>query len=232
MNTMNFAMQLGLAFLLGAAIGLEREYRHKSAGLRTNALVSVGSAAFILMSYSIGGDATGRIASYVISGIGFLGAGVIMKDGVSVRGLNTAATIWCSAAIGSFAGCGLTMQAVILTATIMLAHILLRPISNHIYRYSFKNKQHKNTDYLLVIKCRNEVENHLRVLLMRSIESDQYLMMKSLSSDDDIINNSVLISAEISALSQQDNLLEKIASRLTIEKDVQKIRWEIIGNEE
>jgi len=229
---MNFAMQLGLAFLLGAAIGLEREYRHKSAGLRTNALVSVGSAAFILMSYSIGGDATGRIASYVISGIGFLGAGVIMKDGVSVRGLNTAATIWCSAAIGSFAGCGLTMQAVILTATIMLAHILLRPISNHIYRYSFKNKQHKNTDYLLVIKCRNEVENHLRVLLMRSIESDQYLMMKSLSSDDDIINNSVLISAEISALSQQDNLLEKIASRLTIEKDVQKIRWEIIGNEE
>ena len=67
---------------------------------------------------------------------------------------------------------------------------------------------------------------------MRSIESDQYLMMKSLSSDDDIINNSVLISAEISALSQQDNLLEKIASRLTIEKDVQKIRWEIIGNEE
>ena len=232
MNTMNFAMQLGLAFLLGAAIGLEREYRHKSAGLRTNALVSVGSAAFILMSYSIGGDATGRIASYVISGIGFLGAGVIMKDGVSVRGLNTAATIWCSAAIGSFAGCGLTMQAVILTATIMLAHILLRPISNHIYRYSFKNKQHKNTDYLLVIKCRNEVENHLRVLLMRSIESDQYLMMKSLSSDDDIINNSVLISAEISALSQQDNLLEKIASRLTIEKDVQKIRWEKIGNEE
>ncbi|MGU9937026.1 MgtC/SapB family protein [Empedobacter brevis] len=232
MNTMNFAMQLSLAFLLGAAIGLEREYRQKSAGLRTNALVSVGSAAFILMSYSIGGDATGRIASYVVSGIGFLGAGVIMKDGVSVRGLNTAATIWCSAAVGSFAGCGLSLQAVVLTSAVMFAHLLLRPVSHHIYRYSFKNKQHKNTDYLLVIKCKNDIENHLRVLLMRSIENNDHLMMKSLSSDDDLRNNSVMISAEISALFQQDSLLEKIASRLTIEKDVQKIRWEITGKED
>ena len=144
MNLMNFTMQLGLAFLLGAAIGLEREYRQKSAGLRTNTLVCVGSAAFILMSYSIGGDAVGRIASYVISGIGFLGAGVIMKDGLSVRGLNTAATIWCSAAIGLFVGSGLSIEAVILTSIIMLAHLLLRPISNHIYRYSFKNKNHKD----------------------------------------------------------------------------------------
>lgn len=231
MNLINITMQLGLAFLLGAAIGLEREYRQKSAGLRTNTLVCVGSAAFILMSYAIGGDAVGRIASYVISGIGFLGAGVIMKDGVSVRGLNTAATIWCSAAIGLFAGSGLSIQAVILTCIIMLAHLLLRPISNQIYRYSFKNKNHKDTEYLLVIKCRNDVENHLRVLLMRSIENNENLMMKSLSSDDDLINDSVMISAEISALYQQDSLLEKIASRLTIEKDVQKIRWEIIRNE-
>ena len=66
---------------------------------------------------------------------------------------------------------------------------------------------------------------------MRSIENNENLMMKSLSSDDDLINDSVMISAEVSALNQQDSLLEKIASRLTIEKDVQKIRWEIISNE-
>lgn len=84
----------------------------------------------------------------------------------------------------------------------------------------------------MVIKCKNDVENHLRVLLMRSIENNDHLMMKSLSSDDDLRNNSVMISAEISALFQQDSLLEKIASRLTIEKDVQKIRWEIIGKED
>lgn len=225
-------MQLGLAFLLGAAIGLEREYRQKSAGLKTNALVSVGSSAFMLMSYSIGGDATGRIASYIISGIGFLGAGVIMKDGMSVKGLNTATTIWCSAAIGSFTGSNLTLEAVILTLAIMLIHLILSPVSNHIYRYTFKNSSHKVTEYLLVIKCRTDVENHLRVLLMHSIENNNLLLMKSLSSEDDLIKNqSVMIYAEISALSQQDSLLEKIASRLTIEKDVQKIRWEIIGNE-
>ncbi|EEI90272.1 Mg2+ transporter-C family protein [Sphingobacterium spiritivorum ATCC 33300] len=114
MNTLDFTIRLALSLLLGASIGFERQWRQKSAGLRTNTLVSLGSTAFILLSISIGGDATGRVASYIISGIGFLGAGVIMKDGMSVQGLNTAATIWCSAAIGSLVGVGLYEEAIIL----------------------------------------------------------------------------------------------------------------------
>lgn len=80
MSVFEFAIRLFAALLLGAAVGVERQWRQKNAGLRTNTLVSLGAAAFVLLSIEIGGDATGRIASYVVSGIGFLGAGVIMKD--------------------------------------------------------------------------------------------------------------------------------------------------------
>ena len=231
MTILDFTLQLSTAFVLGTAIGFEREWRQKSAGLRTNTLVSIGSAAFILMSYSIGGDATGRMASYVISGIGFLGAGVIMKDGVTVRGLNTAATIWCSAAVGALVGTGRQMEAVVMTVFIMLSHIVLRPVSNQVYRYSFKRLPDSQTDYLITIKCREEVENRLRVLLMQYTGSDENVLLKSLTSDDDENQSyTVRISAEITAISQQDSLMEKIASRLTIEQNVQKVSWEVIGS--
>lgn len=94
------------AMLLGALIGAERQWRQRMAGLRTNALVATGAAVFILSSMSTSPDSPGRIAAQIVSGIGFLGAGVIMREGMNVRGLNTAATLWCSAAIGVLCGLG------------------------------------------------------------------------------------------------------------------------------
>lgn len=93
------------AMLLGALIGAERQWRQRMAGLRTNALVATGAAVFILSAMSASPDSPGRIAAQIVSGIGFLGAGVIMRDGMNVRGLNTAATLWCSAGIGAFMPC-------------------------------------------------------------------------------------------------------------------------------
>jgi putative Mg2+ transporter-C (MgtC) family protein len=88
--------------LLGALIGAERQYRQRTAGLRTNALVALGASAFVDLAQKLGGNIEAiRVISYTVSGIGFLGAGVIMKEGMNVRGLNTAATLWCSAAVGS-----------------------------------------------------------------------------------------------------------------------------------
>ena len=105
----DFMLRLGAALLLGGAIGFERQWRQKSAGLRTNTLVSLGAAAYILLSVYIngGGGDPGRVAAQIVTGIGFLGAGVIMKDGMNIQGLNTAATIWCSAAVGCLAGMGM-----------------------------------------------------------------------------------------------------------------------------
>src|SRR5262245_50173167 len=96
---------------MGVAIGLERQFRQHTAGLRTNALVCVGAALFVSLSRFISPDTSPtRVAAQVVSGIGFLGGGVILREGFNVRGMNTAATLWCSAAVGTLAGAGLLIQ--------------------------------------------------------------------------------------------------------------------------
>lgn len=110
-------LRLSLAALLGATVGYERDIHGRAAGLRTQLLVCVGSALFMLVSLGLGttGGAVndpGRLVSQVVTGIGFLGAGVILKEGVSVRGMTTAACLWVTAAIGIAAGGGLYAVAV------------------------------------------------------------------------------------------------------------------------
>ena len=124
-----------LAFGLGLAIGFERQWRQRTAGLRTNVLVAVGAAAFADLGMRLyGPEGATRIVAYVVSGIGFLGAGVIVKDGTNIRGLNTAATLWCSGAVGAFTGSGLFAEAAALTATVLAGNTLLRPLVNWINR--------------------------------------------------------------------------------------------------
>jgi putative Mg2+ transporter-C (MgtC) family protein len=121
-------LRLVTALVLGACIGAERQWRQRAAGLRTNTLVCFGAAAFVDLSLTIA-PATTQVIAYVVSGVGFLGAGAIMKDGGSVRGLNTAATLWCSAAVGACAGAGQTLDAIFVTALLILINLALRPLS-------------------------------------------------------------------------------------------------------
>lgn len=112
--------RMGLALLLGSLIGLERQLHLKMAGLRTNALVALGSAGFVVFSaLTAQGDPT-RVAAQVVSGIGFLGAGVIMRDGATIRGLSTAASIWAAAAIGIIVGVGFYAAAVASTLVMVV----------------------------------------------------------------------------------------------------------------
>ena len=231
MAIFEFALRLLAALLLGVAVGSERQWRQKNAGLRTNTLVSLGSAAFVLLSIEIGGDATGRIASYVVSGIGFLGAGVIMKDGLNVHGLNTAATIWCSAAVGALSGLGLYPQAALVAAAIILTHLIFRPIGQRMGFIKFSKSAVAQTDYLVSIRCGIAIENHIRVLLIQMLGNEEKVLLTSLSSDDTVEANAAAITAVIKAVGQQDSLIERIASRLTMEEKVSKISWEIIGTE-
>jgi len=125
-----FVMRLAVALIAGLSIGFERQWQHKSAGLRTNTLVAVGSALFVLLSIIItknGGDVT-RIIGQVVTGIGFLCAGIIFKEGLSVHGLTTASTVWCCSAIGSLAAAGYYSETAVATVSILAINILLRPI--------------------------------------------------------------------------------------------------------
>lgn len=124
---------LATAFVLGTLIGAERQWRQRSAGLRTNVLVAIGAAAFTdLGARLLGTDGATRIILYVVSGIGFLGAGVILKEGTQIRGLNTAATLWCSAAVGIFAGAEFWAEAGALSVFVVSGNTLLRPLVNYI----------------------------------------------------------------------------------------------------
>ena len=128
-------VSLFAAFVLGTAIGAERQYRQRGGGLRTHVLVAVGAATFVDVGMHLNGN-TGatQVVAYVVSGVGFLGAGVIMKEGGNVWGLNTAATLWCSAAVGACAGADLAIEAVALTGFVLAGNTLLRPLVNAINR--------------------------------------------------------------------------------------------------
>jgi putative Mg2+ transporter-C (MgtC) family protein len=128
-------VSLSAAFVLGTLIGAERQYRQRGGGLRTHVLVAIGAATFVDIGMRINGNpGATQIIAYVVSGVGFLGAGVIMKQGSNVWGLNTAATLWCSAAVGACAGADLAIEAVTLTIFVLAGNTLLRPLVNAINR--------------------------------------------------------------------------------------------------
>ncbi|QNI35169.1 MgtC/SapB family protein [Alloacidobacterium dinghuense] len=135
MSTVSFSLHLLAAIVMGATVGMERQWRQRMAGTRTNALVAAGAAAFVMCGFLLDNDpsARGRIVSYVVSGVGFLGAGVIFKEGGNVRGLNTAATIWCSAAIGALCGLGALNLALVLGVAILVANMGLRPLAYRLH---------------------------------------------------------------------------------------------------
>jgi putative Mg2+ transporter-C (MgtC) family protein len=238
MNVVDFVIRSGLALLLGAAIGFERQWRQKSAGLRTNTLVSMGAAAFTLISFALTaqedgvyrGDAT-RIIGQIVTGIGFLGGGVILRDGLNVQGLNTAATIWCSAAVGSLAGVGLLAEATIVSASVIGTHLLLRPLGLRLSRSSFNNQEEGNFYYSFKIRCKEQVENHLRVLILGALKKDPHLQLRSLKSSDDGNPAYAFIEAEILANGRHDAEMEKLAARLTIEYGVTQVSWEVNGQQ-
>ena len=128
------ALSTLLAAGLGAAIGAEREWRRHPGGLRSCALVSAAACVFAIIAVRHGGTNPGAGLGAVASGVGFLGAGVIMHEGAHVRGLSTAATFWAVAAIGMAAGLLDYGMAFGLTLVVFFAHVLLRPVSAWIER--------------------------------------------------------------------------------------------------
>lgn len=226
MNFLDFALRLALAFLFGALIGAERQWRQKLAGLRTNCLVSMGAALFVMLAALIPGDSSpSRIAAQVVSGIGFLGAGVIIRDGINIRGLNTAATLWCSAAIGTLCGDGHYLFAGAGALAVVLANIVLRPLARRIEK-STPAAAEEEVSYVFTCVCRTPDEAHVRALLLHSIQTLP-LTLASLDSEDAPDMQTVQVRAELRSLGRQDRQLEQLVSRLSLEKSVTKIRWEI-----
>ena len=157
MHFIHTLLTLLTASVPGAAIGYERQFRQRTAGLRTNTLVATSAAIFVHLAMTIDGSGGAvRVISYVVSGVGFLGAGAIMKEGMNIRGLNTAATLWGSAAVGACAGCGLYGDALAATLFVLAANTLLRPLVNMVNKQPFNDVNGESTYQICVIAFEHE----------------------------------------------------------------------------
>ncbi|MBB0243684.1 MgtC/SapB family protein [Streptomyces alkaliphilus] len=227
-DTLEFTLRLAAAFGLGALVGVERQWRARMAGLRTNALVATGSALFVLLAVNTPGEVSPtRIAAQVVSGIGFLGAGVIMRDGINIRGINTAATIWCAAAIGVLAGSGLYLGALLGALAVVAANLLLRPIARRIESAPVGNGSETLIPYRLRITCREDQEAHVRALLLQSLSGGGFAL-RSLESQDVDHTGRVHVLAEMTTRGRSDDQLEQAVNRLSLEPGVTAVRWEAL----
>jgi putative Mg2+ transporter-C (MgtC) family protein len=222
----DFLIRLALAQFLGAVIGVERQWRQRMAGLRTNALVATGAALFVMLGYMIPGEQSPtRVISYVVSGIGFLGGGVILREGFTVRGLNTAATLWCAAAVGCLAGWGFLPEASIGAASIIAGNVLLRPLAMKINRQPLQNTE-VETHYTCSIVCRSEDEAHVRALLLYSVDNGA-MSLRALNSEDLDSSHKVQVRADLIMSDRNDVLLEQVVSRLSLEPGVSAVKWQV-----
>lgn len=215
-----------VGMLAGAAIGMEREWTQKMAGLRTNTLVALGASGFVALSSVAGAGDPTRIAAQVVSGIGFLGAGVILREGGNVRGLNTAATLWCSAMVGSFAGSGHPSVALGAAGLIVLTNLALRTALKKIRRVRQAMPQaDSEIEYSISVTCRSTEEAHVRTLLLHAL-SQGGLGLRCIESEDLLGSDKVRVMAEIPHGERKDSVLENIIGRLSLEPFVTAVSWE------
>lgn len=224
MDYLDFLIRISVCFVLGIIIGLERQYRRKTAGIRTITLVSLGAFLFVSISnLSQAGDVT-RIAAQVVSGIGFLGAGVILRDGTNIRGLNTAATLWCSAAIGALTALGLLSEAVVGVAYILMANLFLRFIS----RKLLKNTIHtKITNYILTIFCKDEKEDAIKNSLVQKLKFHQ-ISIKSFSTK--TVDKYIQLDFQIEVENTFSEELDSIINKLCLEPGISSVKYSELSN--
>jgi len=214
MDLKNFIIRITICFILSILVGIERQYRHKTVGLRTNVLVSLGAFMFVSVSFnSLDTDYT-RIAAQVVSGIGFLGAGVILRDGNRIKGLNTAATLWCVSAIGVLTAFGLIIEATIGTLFILLSNILLRLISHKIM-----NKVKTQENCVIDIICDKDEEKIIRNLIIK-LTNKYNLTMKGFQKTK-VDNNQVNL--KINIISNDKFYFDEIAKYITTSSNIDSI---------
>lgn len=229
-SLLHTVISLAVAFSLGGIIGFERQWRQRLAGLRTNTLVAVGAATFVLFAALVDGDSSPtRVAAQIVSGIGFLGAGIIFKEGFNVRGLNTAATLWCSAAVGVMCGAGFYLHAVVATVFIISVNLFLRPLVYLIDRQPVGSTEFDKR-YAVSIVCLGDAEAHVRALLLRDLGT--VLHIQDLESTNIEDSNRVEVNALFRADNNQDRLLEQIIGRLSLEPLVTSVRWRYVTTDD
>ena len=217
------AINLMTALGCGAMIGSERQVRQRMAGLRTNALVALGAASFVTFSGLFPDEVSPtRVAAQVVSGIGFLGAGIIFRDGFNVHGLNTAATLWCSAGVGMMAGAGAWDFALLLTALVVFINLGLRPLGKFLKRHTRAGLPMLKS-YRVVVTVGETQEAAVRSLILRTLSlGGLHLSEIGVAAGEGGLD----LSATASAEGAGEGALEQAVQRLAAEPGLMRVRWE------
>ena len=221
-NLYIFMFHIAIAFLLSFLDGLERQWRRRSIGLRMAVLVCMGSLMFTHASLSLVSGDVGRIASQIVSGIGFLGAGIIIQDDKkNITGLNTASTIWCSAAIGMLCAQGLIIEATIGTLFVLLCNISLRDIALTISKIEpTKDGYHS---YSIKVACKNKVMAKVRNDLVIFSESE-HIFVENI----DVVekkDNDCTIIMNVRVPYKKLDFIEHLMNNMTLNSDIISLGW-------
>jgi len=226
MTILDFTIRIVCAVLFGFFIGLERQLTGSPTGIRINILISMGACLFVLFSQLMAVEDTTRIAAQVVTGIGFLCSGIIFKEGLNVRGLNTAATMWCTAAIGVLTSSGRLLFAAVAVALLIGSNILFRFVGERINTLS-RFTDDEGITYMLSVTCLEEYEFSIRSALIANL-NDAKILLTNLESADEI-GNKVEIEATVQMIGKRkDESIERLTAQIALERGVTKSGWEKI----
>ncbi|MEO6835945.1 MAG: MgtC/SapB family protein [Candidatus Tumulicola sp.] len=211
LTALDFVIRLGVGAGLGVAIGFERQWRHRAAGLHTSGLVAIGATLFALLDAAISASDTTRVLAGIVSGVGFIAAGVILRDGTNVSGLNTAATIWATAAVGALAGLGFFEEAAIAAAVIIVLNVLMQPIAERI-DYRSKHRKNRETIYKLSVVCDAKQQSPVRGTIVAAV-TDSPLSLQALTRRNADGGN-VEIDADLFSKKPDESTIERLVTNL------------------
>jgi putative Mg2+ transporter-C (MgtC) family protein len=214
--------RLLVALVLGVCVGAERQWRQRAAGLRTNTLVCLGAAAFVDLGLTVAPNTT-QVIAYVVSGVGFLGAGAIMKDGGSVRGLNTAATLWCSAAVGACAGAGELLDAVFVAALLIGVNSVLRPLSRYIDQRSLASVN-AHVLYRVRLVCEKDHQTDAEFQVTRAIAARD-LVLRELRAGPIEDTETSIVQAVLESHTQDATGLHELTEELRVFPWTESVDW-------
>lgn len=232
-TVLGFSLRLLISAGLGALIGAERQLKKHYAGIVTTMIVCVGSYAFTAFSY-LSGDSDAdytRIAAQVVCGIGFLGAGVIISDGTKITGINTAATVWASAAVGILCCVDTIWYAVVVAVMIVIIHLLLHPISEYIekrQRYDQKKKEaKKETYYKISVTCSSDNAGDVKQCIIQRLRDTDAALLRTLEMVP-MEGDNVKVRAIVSTKVKDNTLIENLSTHIAKHNDVLSTGWQSI----
>ena len=219
------AVNMSVALACGAVIGSERQVRQRMAGLRTNALVALGAASFVIFSGLFPQEVSHtRVAAQIVSGIGFLGAGIIFRDGFNIHGLNTAATLWCSAGVGMMAGAGAWDLALLLMGMVVFVNLGLRPLVKFLKRHTRVGVP-LSRGYRVIVTIPEALEGPTRSLMLRTLTLGG-LHLSEISTTPGEDGRGMDLSATVTAEGVGETGLEQAVQRIAAEPGLIRVRWQ------